>query len=178
MADYQQEVSYGNEPVNVARPNWGAIWAGMFSFIAIWAVFGALGMGVFASAANPHSATSSMDVGMGVWSVILTIVAMFVAGRTTGQLVGATNSRMLHSTVMFGLTVTASLLIAVIGGNAFASAEVTANGHSAYLLGAFSGLGWTLFVSLFLGWLAAIGGAATAHRDLPHGSLAHQVSHA
>ena len=34
------------------RTDWGAIWAGVFTFIAIWSVFGFLGMAVFASAAG------------------------------------------------------------------------------------------------------------------------------
>lgn len=38
---------------------WGAIWAGMFSFIAIWSVFGILGEAIFASSANPNDRSQS-----------------------------------------------------------------------------------------------------------------------
>jgi len=40
MADVVQRT----ESINVrSRTDWGAIWAGMFTFIAIWSVFGLLG---------------------------------------------------------------------------------------------------------------------------------------
>ncbi len=162
----------------ISRPNWGAIWAGMFTFVAIWSIFGTLGAGIFASSANPAAASpiAGMNLGMAVWSVILTIIAMFVAGRVTAQLAGITNSRdgMLHGMVMFGLSVAAVLLLVVVGGSAFGGTEVSGNAHNAYLLGMSADLGWGLFVSLFLGWLAAMGGASTAHRELPHTAVQQQ----
>jgi hypothetical protein len=182
MADMNNQI----ETVSVfGRPNWGAIWAGVFTFIAIWSVFGALGLGIFASSASPNAAApvSGMSVGMAIWSIVLTIIAMFVAGRTTGGLANTTNPRegMTHGMVMFGLAVTSALLILVIGGNAFGNTEVSGGVHSAYVLNMFSYLGWTLFVALFLGWLAALGGASTAHKHFPTTStttVQHQVRHA
>lgn len=181
MADINNQL----ETVEVqTRPNWGAIWAGAFTFIAIWSVFGALGLGIFASSASAGAAqpVMGMGVGMSAWSIILTIIAMFVAGRTTGRLAGITTSGegMLQGMVMFGLSVTAALLIVVIGGNAFGSTAVEAGPHSSYIVGVFTYLGWTLFVALFLGWLAAIGGASTAHKQLPTATIQHQhqVRHA
>ncbi len=167
------DLNYAQENVRViSRPNWGAIWAGMFTFVAIWSVFGTLGAGIFASSANPSAASpiAGMNLGMAVWSVILTIIAMFVAGRVTAQLAGITNSRdgMLHGMVMFGLSIAAVLLIGAIGGSAFGRTELAGITHNAYLLGVSADLGWGLFVSLFLGWLAAMGGASTAHREFPH----------
>jgi hypothetical protein len=166
----------------ITHPNWGAIWAGMFSFLAIWSVFGTLGLSIFASAANPNSSEpiAGMSVGMGVWAVVLTIIAMFVAGRITGQLAGITNSRdgMVHGMVMFGLSVAATLLIAVIGGNAIGNTQVTGTAHNSYLLTVIANLGWALFAALFLGWLAAMGGASTAHKELAHPAIQQQVRHA
>ena len=166
------DVNYVQENVRViSRPNWGAIWAGMFTFIAIWSVFETLGAGIFATSANPTAASpiAGMNLGMAVWSVILAIIAMFVAGRVTAQLAGIANSRdgMLHGMVMFGLSVAAFMAIAVVGGSAFAgSTAAPVNTHNPYLLGSFADIGWGLFVSLFLGWLAAMGGASTAHREI------------
>src|SRR5690348_15614621 len=86
------DIAYRNEGLSYSRSGtpWGAIWAGLFAFVAIWSVFGLLGEAIFASAANPNSANpvSGMSVGMGVWSVILTIIAMYVGGRVTGALAG------------------------------------------------------------------------------------------
>ena len=75
--------------------------------------------------------------------------------------------------VMFGLSVAAVLLLVVVGGSAFGGTEVSGT-HNAYLLGMSADLGWGLFVSLFLGWLAAMGGASTAHRELPHTAVQQQ----
>lgn len=74
------------------RVDWGAIWAGVFVFVGIWSVFGLLGMAIFASAANANTQNPvmGMSVGMGIWAVVLTIVAMYVAGRETGRLAAVT----------------------------------------------------------------------------------------
>lgn len=74
------------------RVDWGAIWAGDFVFVGIWSVFGLLGMAIFASAANANTQNPvmGMSVGMGIWAVVLTIVAMYVAGRETGRLAAVT----------------------------------------------------------------------------------------
>lgn len=167
----------------VTRPNWGAVWAGMFTFVAIWSVFGTLGMAIFANAANPSSSEpiAGISLGMAVWAIILTIIAMFVAGRVTGQLAGITNSRdgMVHGMVMFGLSIAAALLLLVIGGaSAFGNAPVEGSSQTTYLLTTFSNLGWTSFVLLFLGWLAAMGGALTSHKEIRHGVVQQQVRHA
>jgi hypothetical protein len=181
MADINNQL----ETIEVqTRPNWGAIWAGAFTFIAIWSVFGSLGLAIFASNANAGATqpVMGMGAGMAAWSIVLTIIAMFVAGRTTGRLAGITTSRegMLQGMVMFGLSVTAALLIVVIGGNAFGSTAVGVGPHSSYVIGVFTYLGWTLFVALFLGWLAALGGASTAHKQLPTAAVQRQqqVRHA
>jgi hypothetical protein len=185
LEETMADVNYEVEGVRVvAHPNWGAIWAGMFTFVAIWSVFGTLGMAVFASAANPNTSepTAGMSVGMAVWAIILTIIAMFVAGRVTGQLAGIANSRdgMVHGMVMFGLSIAAALVLFVIGGfNAFGTTPVQGATHSPYVLTAFADLGWMSFVALFLGWLAAMGGASTAHKEIAHRPLPQQqVRHA
>jgi hypothetical protein len=175
MADFTQPVQpLGNPTENLnffSRPNWGAIWAGMFAFFAIWAVFGALGVGVFASSANPNATQPvlGMNVGIGAWFVILTIIAFFVAGRITGRLARTDNSRdgAIYGLVMFGVAVGASVVLLSIGGTALGVMTVQRGVHSAYELSAFSYLGWTAFVGLFLGWIAAMAGASSAHKALP-----------
>ncbi|HWG59831.1 MAG TPA: hypothetical protein VN661_12350 [Candidatus Acidoferrales bacterium] len=151
----------------VTRPNWGAIWAGAFTFIAIWSVFGLLGMAIFASAANPAAPQpiTGMSIGMAIWIVILTIIAMYVAGRVTGHLAGIANSRdgMTHGMIMFGLSVTAAIaLIAFAGSAATGGTTLAAVGsHSPYVLTLFADMGWVGFAALLLGWVAAMGGAST-----------------
>jgi hypothetical protein len=51
------DLAYRNDIVPVRRrTDWGAIWAGVFTFIAVWSVFGLLGEAIFASTANPNAA--------------------------------------------------------------------------------------------------------------------------
>jgi len=156
-----------NSPVN-APVNWGAIWAGVFTFVAIWSVFGMLGMAIFASAANPNAVRPVMGMGVGesIWAIVLTIIAMYVAGRETGHLAAVTtrNEGVIHGMAMFGLSVVATVVIIAIAGSSMA-AGVAPSAHSPYTLGVVSGLGWGGFISLFLGWLAALGGASAGVRS-------------
>jgi hypothetical protein len=161
------DLAYRNEVSGrlMGSVSWGAIWAGMFTFVAIWSVFGILGEAIFASAASPASPQpiSSMSVGMGIWAIILTIIAMYVAGRVTAHLSGFIDrtSRIIHGVAMFGLSVMAVVVTVVLSGTAFSGGSGLAAGtHSAYMLTVFSDVGWIGFACLFLGWLAAMGGAA------------------
>lgn len=163
--------TYVTETVSdLRRTSWGAIWAGTFAFIAIWAVFGMLGEAIFASAANPSAAepVGGMSIGMGFWGVILTIIAMYVGGRVTGHFSNAVDrgSRLLHGLAMFGLSVISFVIVAILSGAALSGGSGLAGGaHSSYILTVFADLGWIGFFSLFFGWLAAMGGAA--HGILP-----------
>src|SRR5689334_11235987 len=143
MADIRTE----NVTYMRIRTDWGAIWAGVFTFIAIWSVFGLLGMAIFASAANPQAANpvTGMSVGMAIWAIVLTIIAMYVAGLETGRLAGVTNRHdgLVHGMIMFGLSVVAALVITVLGGNSLTGGMgVQGTSHNPYLLDVFSGLGW------------------------------------
>jgi hypothetical protein len=186
-----EEVSYRdrNTTTLISHPNWGAIWAGVFTFIAIWSIFGLLGMAIFASLGNPNAEhpLAGMSIGMAIWSIILTISAMYVAGRTTGHLAGIENSRdgVIHGVVMFGLSVTAVLAIAMLMGGPTVSASgtvssVTAAGtaHTASWLEMFASAGWAGFVSLLLGWLAAMGGASAGAQRPSSAVQQQQVTHA
>src|SRR6185437_1909013 len=77
-----------------SRMSWPAIFAGTFVFLAIEVTFGVLGTAVFASAANPASAhpVSGMSAGIGIWLVILSIIALYFGGRAASALSGTTSS--------------------------------------------------------------------------------------
>src|ERR1051326_7960286 len=115
------DLPYGYEraPLMRKRTDWGAIWAGVFTFYAIWAVFGMLGAAIFASAANPNAANplTGMSVGIGFWASILSIVAMYVAGRETGYLAAVTKPHdgLIHGMAMFGLSAIAAVVIGSLG---------------------------------------------------------------
>ena len=167
------EIAVRND-YTLAHSSWGAIWAGVFTFFSIWCVFGLLGMSIFASAGSRNLSTS---VGMGIWAIVLTIIAMYVAGRVTGHLASVSSSRdgVIHGIIMFGLTVMTALAVTALGGNNVFGAGAT-GAHAPYLFGVFADLGWFGFVSLFLGWLAAIGGAS-AGTHVIHTPV-QQMSHA
>lgn len=161
------DIAYRNQDVyySARRTNWGAIWIGTFAFVAIWSVFGVLGEAIFSSSANPSSAepVGGMSVGLGVWCTILTIIAMYVAGRVTAHFAGLADraGRITHGMAMFGLSVIGVVLMVILGGSAMSGGMgVPGSTHSPYILTVFSDIGWVGFASLFLGWLAAMGGAA------------------
>jgi hypothetical protein len=158
--------TYENQNLALARSrtDWGAIWAGVFTFLAIWTVFGLLGMAIFASSASPNAArpVSGMNWGMSVWAIVLTAIAMWYAGVETGRLAGIASRRdgVLHGMAMFGLSMAAVLvIIALASTGTTTGADVSA--HSPYFLNAVSTLGWAGFVATFLGWLAAMWGASS-----------------
>jgi hypothetical protein len=151
----------------ISRIDWKAIWAGTFIFYAIWAVFGALGVAIFASNANPNAGAPVLgqSVGMAIWAVILTIIAMYVAGRQTGRLaaVSTRNDGLMHALAMFGLAVVGLIVLVSLGGAAMVegnASAATATTHSPYALTVVADLGWGGFCALFLGWLAAMFGGA------------------
>lgn len=183
------ELVYNEEVIRTRahHPNWGAIWGGVFTFLAIWSVFGVLGMAIFAQAANPNAArpVAGMSTGMAIWAIILTIIAMYFAGIVTGKLAGIANRRdgVVHGMAMFGLSVVAVLLILGLGEGAMVSGAPTATAttitsHSSYVLNTFASIGWIGFVALFLGWLAAMGGASTGMKRREADIHEHQMPHA
>jgi hypothetical protein len=158
------------ETAGLVHPRWGAIWAGVFTFLAIWAVFGSLCLAIFAGSTN-------LNIGLSIWGIILTIIAMFVAARTAVKLAGLNGSgeSLAYGMIMFGLAITSALVAVVIGGALFG--DTVLNSTQGSFLGTFSQYGWALFVGLFLGWLAALGGAISAHKQLQL-TMQHQAGHA
>ncbi len=164
------DLAYRNDLADVgcSRADWGAIWAGMFTFVAIWSVFGALGVAIFASSANPNAANpvTGMSTGMAIWTIVLTLIAMFVGGRVTGHLarVARRSDALLNGMAMFGLSVIAAVIVVVLAGTALSGGTgiaQTTSVHSPYALTVFADLGWAGFVALLIGWLAAMFGASS-----------------
>ena len=137
--------------------DWGAIWGGVFVFAAIWAVFESLALAIFGRASNLANVQSNMGAGMAVWTIVLTIIAMYVAGRETGRLAGVVSRHdgLIQGMMMFGLSVVGAIVLVILAG----AVAAVGSSHTGYL--ASVGAEWTAFVSLLLGWLAAMGGAST-----------------
>jgi hypothetical protein len=96
---------------------------------------------------------------MQVWTVVLTIIAMYVAGIETGRLANVSNRHdgLVHGIIMFGLSVVGVILVTTIATGAFAAA--TARNGSVVSLA--PGMAWSDFLAMFLGWIAAMGGASS-----------------
>jgi hypothetical protein len=160
MADI--ETRTGNSTV-VARPatDWSAIWAGLFTFAGIWTVFGFLGYAIFMGGVSPQNVTSGMSIGLGIWAIVLAAVAMYVAGWQTGRLAALTGrtESALHGMIMFGLAVVAGAVLTVGGGLLLPTAAARFSSPASVNL--YGGSGWIAFVALFVGWIAAISGAAS-----------------
>jgi hypothetical protein len=135
------------------RTNWGAAWAGVFIFAAIWATFEMLGIAILGT--NSVS-SSGVNAGTAIWTVVLTLIAMYVAGRETGRLAQAIEKidAVVHGMMMFGLSVVAMLVLAELG------AGMSGGGLNPYVLNLSPAMRWTIFASLILGWLGAMFGAS------------------
>lgn len=163
MADlgYRTPNIAGAVPASLtARPEtpWGAIWAGVFTVAAIWSVFGLLGASIFDVSAR----ASVSPWGMGIWSIVLTMIAMYVGGRVTAHLANLQErgDRIMCGMTMFGLSAVSAALLVILAGAVSGSSSATVSGP--YLASVITTVGWFGFVALFLGWLCAIAGATTA----------------
>jgi hypothetical protein len=147
-----------DSPVLRRQTEWGAIWAGVFVVAAIWSVFGLLGFSIF----DVSAGGSVSPWGMGIWSIVLTMIAMYVGGRVTGRLAGVQtrSSAVASGMTMFGLSAVATAVLVILAGTAGTATTHALTGS--YLSAVITTISWFGFVALFLGWLCAIGGAASA----------------
>ncbi len=151
--------------------SWPAIFAGTFVFLAIEVTFGVLGMAIFASAASPSSAhpVTGMSAGIGIWLVILSIIALYFAGRAATAISGTTDSHigMYHGLTTFGLSVFTSIVVAALalGSTTIAPASAVHAAGPATVADVVATAGYWLFVALLLGMIAAaMGGQQAVNR--------------
>ena len=106
-----------------------------------------------------------MGAGIGIWVIILTAIAMYVAGRDTGRFAAVTTRHdgLIHGMVMFGLSIVSMLVLVSLGSYGVSAAATATPGTAVtpYALSVFTGLGWIGFIALILGWLCAMWGASS-----------------
>lgn len=154
-------------PVVVDRDrgiSWSSVFAGTFIFLAIEATFGILGTAIFASATSPangNAVTGGISWGIGIWAVVLSIIALYFGGRSAAVLSRTTNRHigMYHGLVTFGMAIFTSLLITsmVLTGTVSGTAN-PANLGPARVADVLAVGGYWLFVALILGLIAACAG--------------------
>lgn len=140
--------------------SWSGIFAGTFCYLAIEATFGALGEAIFRPVAEGGSV-----LGFEIWMVILSIIALYFAGRVSSNLLARGSDTSLarwHGLTTFGMSVFATVLILVgtlpLGGFACLS----------------SGSEYALFVALVLSMISAMIGAASGVSSRPAATLQEQ----
>lgn len=151
--------------------SWGAIFAGTFMFLAIEITFGLLGTAIFASATNPNASHGGINVGIGIWAIVLSFIALYFAGKTASHLSAAPsrNIGLYHGLVTYGMSLFAAVLVTALAvGSTVAGATGVTQLSNNTIIGAISTAGWWIFFACLAGMIAAaIGGT--------HGALTTRV---
>jgi hypothetical protein len=138
--------------------DWSAIWAGVFTFVGVWSVFELLGIAIF------PAVNAGAKVGLGIWSVILTAIAMLIAGRQTrsSARLGGHYDGARHGMIMFGLSLSAAIVLLMSGTVLLTDVPaVNTSARGSDLVRVFTSSDWVPFATLFLGWVGAIIGASS-----------------
>ena len=142
-----QPINYPATPSLVMPPSrvfsWSGIFAGTFLFLAIEATFGTLAAAIFGT---PY-ATGHVGIGDGIWMIVLSIIALYFAGRLASKLSGANtrNLGMYAGLITFGMSLVATVLVMAQAGPV----------HMVHIL---SVGGYWLFIGLILSMISAAWG--------------------
>lgn len=106
------------------RLSWGAVLAGLVVAVALHMVLALIGIAIGLDAWEAGDAVTSLGMGLGIWTVVAGIIALFIGGLTTGRLAGilTRGDGALHGVVLWSLsTIVMAWLLAsgvstVVGG--------------------------------------------------------------
>jgi hypothetical protein len=97
------------------RISWGAIVAGMLLATALHIVLALIGLAIGMEVWEPGDRVDHLGAGLGIWTVVSGIIALFVGGLTTGRLAGVLTrgDGAVHGAVLWSLsTILAVWLVA------------------------------------------------------------------
>ncbi|CAN5562648.1 hypothetical protein BH24GEM3_BH24GEM3_08930 [soil metagenome] len=104
------------------RLSWGAIFAGLVVATGLHLALALLGVAIGLSAWNPADpfrtvGADDVAMGVGIWTAISGIIALFIGGMTTGRLAGVLTrgDGALHGVVMWALTMITIMWLIVSG---------------------------------------------------------------
>ena len=150
--------------------SWGSIFAGAFVFLAIEVTFGLLGLAIFTSAATQGSAPAigGMSVGAGIWTIVLSMIALYFGGKTAARVSGATTSSLglYHGLVTYGMSILATILIAAmtVGSTIPGNGTLSRLGNNT-ISGTLSTSAWWIFFACLLGMISASVGGTHGARE-------------
>jgi len=100
-------------PLRTVRLSWGGLFGGIAVAVGAWLLLTALGLAVGLSSFDPNDPMASVGFGAGIWSIIVSIIALFlgglVASRTSGipdRVIGV-----IHGAVIWSLATILSVLL-------------------------------------------------------------------
>lgn len=128
-----------------SRISWGALLAGAALAVGMWILFHVLGLAAGLTSIEPDNPSSlrAAGIGTGVWSVIASLLALFIGGAAAARIAGPVDrlGGALHGAVLWGLTLVAGMFLiasltsmAMSGATRVGSAAVSATGGLATLV--------------------------------------------
>jgi len=158
-----------------SNARWGAVIAGVCVASSLWVVLHLLGTGVGMIAIDPEDASSARraGIGVGVWSAIAPVIAMFVGGMVVSRMAPTPNrfNRMLQGGLMWSVTCLLGVLAIFLTGMAMSDGmDLPGAPMTRYerleAIEASGALALGVGLSMICGLAAAMGGAlATGHCD-------------
>ncbi len=107
------------ERLTVASPiGWSAIFGASVLTLGIWLLLHLFGVGVGLTSINPDETNSlrSLGIGVGVWSMIAPIIALFIGGLVAGRVAPTINTlnAAIHGAVTWAVAMTVGLVVATM----------------------------------------------------------------
>jgi hypothetical protein len=106
-------------PPRLVKLSWGGLIGGIFVAVGVWLLLSALGLAVGLSSFEPSDTmhrVKSVGIGTGIWSLVVSIIALFVGGlvasRTSGIIDRPTGA--IHGAVLWSLATILSIVL--VGG--------------------------------------------------------------
>jgi len=127
------------ERTKISSPiGWSAIFAGAVVTIGAWLVLHLIGIGVGLTVIDPHDANTlrGAGIGVGIWSLIAPLVALFFGGLVAGRVAPTINTAnaAIHGAVVWALAAISALVLVLMMMSSLmrgAAATGSAMGHAA-----------------------------------------------
>lgn len=142
-----------------AKLSWGALFGAAFFVLGVFALLSSIGLAIGLSSVDPNDASTvkSAWTGIGIWSVIASLISLFLGGLFASRTAGLVDRTVgaLHGAVLWGLTTVATFMLlgsmawGVASGLAKVGAGVLSAGGAA--VGATAAKGDQIAASLGIG---------------------------